>query len=58
MVVEKDKSKTRYFSKEGPKEYVNKLLSSLKGIAEKIYFEHHSDLCDIVIAFRMLRIVM
>lgn len=51
MVVEKDKSKTRYFSKEGPKEYVNKLLSSLKGTAEKIYFEHHSNLCDIVIAF-------
>lgn len=40
-----------YFSKVGPREYIEHRLQKLGAEAEKIMFTHKDDLCDIVIAF-------
>lgn len=51
LICEKNGKKTKYYSKLGATEYVDKLLSQIKAQAEKIRFEYYSDICDVVVAF-------
>ena len=41
----------KYHSKEGAKEFVNKILSDLKAEAEPIFFEFKNELADVVVSF-------
>ena len=40
-----------YLSKEGPKEYINKRLTTMEAAAEPDFFEYNSELCHAVVAF-------
>ena len=51
VIMEKSGKSKKYFSKQGPVEYVDKILSDLKASAEQDKFVFHNDLCDVVVAF-------
>ena len=51
LIVDKKGKQTKYFSKEGPNEYVTKILEQLKAEAEADRFIFKNELCDIVVAF-------
>ena len=51
LIVDRKGKQTRYYSKEGPSEYVTKILQQLKAEAEQQRFTFKNELCDIVVAF-------
>lgn len=51
VIQDKKGKQTKYFSKLGAVEYVNKILEKLKAEAEPKKFEFKSDLADVVVAF-------
>ena len=51
VIQDKKGKQTKYFSKLGAVEYVNKILEKLKAEAETKKFEFKSDLADVVVAF-------
>ena len=51
VIQDKKGKQTKYFSKLGAVEYVNKILEKLKAEAESKKFEFKSDLADVVVAF-------
>lgn len=51
IILEKNGRQTRYYSKEGSVEYVNKILTELKCSAETQRFVFKNELCDCVVAF-------
>lgn len=51
VIQDKKGKQTKYFSKLGAVEYVNKILEKLKAEAEPKKFEFKSDLVDVVVAF-------
>lgn len=51
IVVQNAKTTHEFFSKVGPREYIEKRLAKFSAEAEKIMFVHNDDLCDIVVAF-------
>ena len=51
LIVDKKGKQTKYYSKEGPSEYVTKILQQLKAEVEQQRFTFKNELCDIVVAF-------
>lgn len=51
MIMDKNGKSEKFLSKEGPVEYVDKILTDLKAEAEETKFTFHNDLCDVVVAF-------
>ena len=51
VIQDKKGKQTKYYSKLGAVEYVNKILEKLKAEAETKKFEFKSDLADVVVAF-------
>lgn len=51
LIIDKKGKQTKYFSSEGPNEYVTKILEQLKAGAETQRFEFKNELCDCVLAF-------
>ena len=51
LIVDRKGKQTKYYSKEGPSEYVTKILQQLKAEAEQQRFTFKNELCDIVVAF-------
>lgn len=51
LIVDRKGKQTKYYSKEGPSEYVTKILQQLKADAEQQRFTFKNELCDIVVAF-------
>ena len=51
LIMDKKGKKTKYYSKDGAKAYVSKILEELKAQAEPSRFVFSNDLADVVIAF-------
>lgn len=51
MIIEKNGKSKKYYSEQGPVDYVDKILDDLKANAESQKFIFHNDLCDLVVAF-------
>lgn len=51
MILDKSGKSKKYVSKDGPVEYVDKILIDLKAGAEESKFVFHNELCDAVVAF-------
>lgn len=51
LIIDKSGNQYKYYSKEGAKEFVNKILSDLKAEAESTFFEFKNELADVVVSF-------
>lgn len=51
LIIDKSGNQYKYRSKEGAKEFVNKILSDLKAEAESTFFEFKNELADVVVSF-------
>lgn len=51
LIFDKAGNQYKYYSKEGAKEFVNKILSDLKAEAESTFFEFKNELADVVVSF-------
>lgn len=51
LIIDKSGNQYKYHSKEGAKEFVNKILSDLKAEAESTFFEFKNELADVVVSF-------
>ena len=51
LIIDKSSNQYKYYSKEGAKEFVNKILSDLKAEAESTFFEFKNELADVVVSF-------
>lgn len=51
IIISDTKTRKQYLSKKGPAEYVAQRMTKLKAEGERLLFEHHDSLADVVVAF-------